>query len=64
MLFKNNFLQLIEEGKVQTAFRRWTRPTVKEGGTILTSVGQLRIHICETIDYKKISDIDILKSRL
>jgi hypothetical protein len=43
MLFKQAFLDGIQAGTVTLAFRRWQRPTVKAGGTLLTAVGQLSI---------------------
>jgi hypothetical protein len=43
MLFKQAFLDGIQAGTITLAFRRWQRPTVKAGGTLLTAVGQLSI---------------------
>lgn len=43
MLFKKAFLEKIRDGRVTLAFRRWQRPTVKSGGTLLTAVGELPI---------------------
>jgi len=43
MLFRQEFLDGIRRGTVTLAFRRWRRPTVRSGGTLLTSVGQLAI---------------------
>jgi hypothetical protein len=43
MLFKQTFLDGIRAGTVTLAFRRWRRPTVKAGGTLMTAVGQLSI---------------------
>jgi len=43
MLFKQAFLDGIQAGRITLAFRRWQRPTVKAGGTLLTAVGQLSI---------------------
>lgn len=43
MLFKKAFLEKIRDGRVTLAFRRWRRPTVKSGGTLLTAVGELPI---------------------
>lgn len=62
MLFKKEFLTLIEQGKVQTAFRKWRRPSVSESGTLLTSVGQLRIKSIEQIKYEQITDDEILNA--
>ncbi|MEM9338285.1 MAG: hypothetical protein AAGA66_06115 [Bacteroidota bacterium] len=59
MLFKKKFLDLIEKGAVRIAFRRWTRASVTEHGTLLTPVGQLRITSLKLIDYADISDDEI-----
>ena len=43
MLFRKTFLAGIRDGTVTLAFRRWRRPSVREGGTLLTAVGELHI---------------------
>lgn len=43
MLLKNDELARIRDGTVTLAFRRWRRPSVRTGGTLLTAVGQLEI---------------------
>ena len=43
MLFKTKFSALIKAQKIETAIRKWTRPTVKENGTLITAAGQIRI---------------------
>jgi len=43
MLLRGPVLHRIRDGSVTLAFRRWRRPTVRSGGTLLTSIGQLRI---------------------
>ena len=62
MLFKSKFLELIKANKVTTAFRKWTKPTVKEAGTLITAVGQLRILSLEKITYDDITDQEIAKA--
>jgi hypothetical protein len=54
MLFKQAFLDGIRAGTVILAFRRWQRPTVKPGGTLLTAIGQLAI-----VDVTPVSLADI-----
>lgn len=47
MLIKREVLEGIRRGEITLQFRRWTRPTVKAGGTLKTKVGLLgigRIH--------------------
>lgn len=43
MLFKMSQLDDIAAGKITVAYRRWTRPTVKEGGTLRTPACVLAI---------------------
>ena len=43
MLLKLDILEAIKRGEITLQFRRWTRPTVKPGGTLKTRVGLLRI---------------------
>jgi hypothetical protein len=43
MLIKLDVLEAIKRGDVTLQFRRWTRPSVKAGGTLKTRVGLLRI---------------------
>jgi len=43
MLIKQGVLEQIRAGAVTLAFRRWSRPTVKAGGRLRTSVGILAI---------------------
>ncbi len=43
MLIRRTILDRIATGEVDLQFRRWTRPTVKAGGTLRTAVGMLEI---------------------
>jgi hypothetical protein len=43
MLIKREILEAIRAGRIDLQFRRWTRPTVKPGGTLKTPLGLLRI---------------------
>ncbi len=56
MLLKQDTLRGIESGSITVAFRRWRRPTVKEGGTLLTSIGQLAIEAVEVVDLEEITE--------
>lgn len=49
MLFKQDVLEQIAAGRVTLAFRRWRRPSVKAGGTLLTPAGQLAIKSVNTV---------------
>jgi hypothetical protein len=43
MLFKKQFWAGVRDGSITLAFRRWTRPTVKAGGTLQSAAGRLAI---------------------
>jgi hypothetical protein len=43
MLIKREILEAIKRGEIDLQFRRWTRPSVKAGGTLKTKVGMLQI---------------------
>jgi len=58
MLLRRETLLGIEDGSVTLAFRRWRRPTVKAGGTLLTRVGQLSIEAVDRVDLDAISAAD------
>jgi hypothetical protein len=54
MLFRQDSLAAIREGRITVAFRRWIRPTVRTGGTLMTAIGQLQI-----VDVRRIAEDDI-----
>jgi hypothetical protein len=54
MLFRQAALEGIREGRITLAFRRWLRPTVRTGGTLLLPIGQIQI-----VDVKQIAESDI-----
>ena len=56
MIFRQRFLDGIRDGRVTLAFRRWRRPTVKSGGTLLTAVGQLSIGAVDAVSLTRISE--------
>src|SRR5687768_2280271 len=58
MLFRQRFLDGIRAGTVTLAFRRWRRPTVRTGGTLLTAVGELPIAAVTPIALDRISRAD------
>ena len=43
MLLKLEILEAIRAGTITLQFRRWTRPSVKAGGTLKTKIGLLQI---------------------
>ena len=58
MLFRKAVLDGIRTGAITLAFRRWRRPTVRAGGTLLTPVGQLSITSLEPVSAELISADD------
>lgn len=50
MLFLARTLDAIAAGEVTTAYRRWTRPTVRQGGTLVTPIGVLAIDTLDVVD--------------
>jgi GNAT superfamily N-acetyltransferase len=58
MLFKQRILDRIAVGEVTVAFRRWRRPTVKAGGRLRTSIGELAIGVVEATTMEEITDTD------
>jgi len=58
MLLKHEVLEAIRRGEVDLQFRRWTRPTVKPGGTLKTKLGVLRIGRIDAMDPADVSEAD------
>jgi hypothetical protein len=58
VLFRQEFLDGIRTGRVTLAFRRWRRPSVRSGGTLLTPVGQLQIESVDSVTTEQISEDD------
>lgn len=55
MLIRQRVLDEIRDGNVDLQFRRWRRATVKVGGTLMTTHGQLAIEAVEVVDVDKIT---------
>jgi len=58
MLFRQDSLDGIRNGRITLAFRRWRRPTVRTGGTLLLPIGQLQITEVRQIAEEDITDDD------
>lgn len=58
MLIRKAVLEGIQAGRIDLAFRRWRRPTVKSGGALKTALGVLDIETVEVIDPREISERD------
>ena len=59
MLIKSADLDAIWAGRIDTLFRRWTRPTVKAGGTLVTARGVLSIEAVEIVTLEAVPDDDL-----
>jgi hypothetical protein len=55
MILNRDTLDQIARGEVSLAFRRWRRPTVRSGGTLLTGAGQLVIGSVAEVLIEKIT---------
>ena len=62
MIFRQRFLEGIRDGTITLAFRRWRRPSVRSGGTLLTAVGQLEIVSVDEVTMTRISDADAARA--
>ena len=60
MLLKQATLQAVADGRITLQFRRWKHPTVKAGGTLLTSIGQLAIDSVDEVDPAGITELEVL----
>jgi hypothetical protein len=58
MLLSSRVLEGIARGTIQLAFRRWLRPSVRAGGTLLTARGQLEIRAVERVNPEQLSEAD------
>jgi len=56
MLLKQETLRRIADGSVTLVYRRWKRPTVRAGGTLLTSIGQLDIESVDRVETDELTD--------
>ncbi len=54
MLLDRRTLQGIAEGSITQVLRRWRRPSVRSGGTLLTAIGQLAIDAVDAISETEI----------
>lgn len=54
MLLDRRTLQGIAEGSITQVLRRWRRPSVRSGGTLLTAIGQLAIEAVDAISETEI----------
>lgn len=62
MLLKLDVLEAIKRGDITLQFRRWTRPSVKPGGTLKTRVGLLQIGRIDDMSPDAVSEADARKA--
>lgn len=58
MLLKLELLEAIKAGKVDLVFRRWSRPSVKPGGTLQTRLGVMTIGAINDMDPDAVTEAD------
>jgi hypothetical protein len=58
MILRERVLRGIRDGAITLVFRRWRRPSVRSGGTLLTAVGQLHIGDVKRIELSDISSAE------
>ncbi len=58
MLLTRATLEAIAAGRVTVAFRRWRRPTVRTGGTLMTSIGVLSIDDVTPVDLDDVTEAE------
>jgi hypothetical protein len=58
VLISRASLEEMKAGRVDRAFRRWKRPTVRAGGTLRTSIGLLAIDSVEAIGDGDVTEED------
>lgn len=62
MLIKRAVLDQVVEGKIDLIFRKWRKPTVKQGGQLRTSVGMLDINAVDKVAKSKITVADATRA--
>lgn len=58
MLLKREVLEAIKRGEITLQFRRWTRPSVRAGGTLKTKLGLLRIGRIDEMSPADVTEAD------
>lgn len=62
MLLKLSDLQAIRDGRISLVFRRWSRPTVRPGGTLRTRLGLLHIGRIDDMDPADVTETDLCRA--
>ena len=58
MLLKLTDLEAIRDSRISVVFRRWSRPTVKPGGTLKTKLGLMKIGTIADMRPEDVTDAD------
>lgn len=58
MLIRKPFLEKIQKGEIDLAFRSWKKMSIRAGGTLKTSIGVVKIGNVSCISESKISEKD------
>jgi hypothetical protein len=58
VLFRKADIDRIIAGEITVAFRRWRRPTVRAGGTLVSRAGVLAIEAVDVVDEDRITKAD------
>jgi hypothetical protein len=62
LLLKLADLEAIRDGRITLVFRRWSRPSVKAGGTLRTRIGMLRIGRIDDMSSGDVTEADARKA--
>jgi hypothetical protein len=62
LLIKLDILEAIKRGEITLQFRRWTRPSVKAGGTLKTKLGLLRIGRMDEMSPAEVTEADVRRA--
>ncbi|MCB9993211.1 MAG: hypothetical protein H6873_06100 [Hyphomicrobiaceae bacterium] len=62
MLIKRDILEAIRRGDIDLQFRRWSRATVKPGGTLKTAVGILNIGAITELGEDEVALADVRRA--
>lgn len=58
MMIKLEVLESIRRGDINLQFRRWSRPTVKSGGTLKTRIGMMKIGRVNEMSPEDVTEAD------
>ena len=58
MLIRLEVLEAIKRGEITLQFRRWSRPSVKPGGTLKSKVGLLKIGRIDDMRHEDVTEAD------